>query len=228
MQSDVIALPGVTPSVAASLLEAEKATGIPADSIAIALYAESGLKPNAANRNHDMTIVAAGILQLTKGANLPGFNTTEALENITKHTIEWQIKNVVIPYFKRFGSIGAVSPGRLRVRMFLPVFANASEDTLAGEKDNHNKLPGSNMTYNDVYISNSGFDTDHSGSFTVGDVIANTESIGHGRGRVQPGTAAPDAALQWTPASIALAAACGGLALGAATLLWREHGPGRR
>ena len=82
MTTDVIALPGMTPELAYYIVQAQDVTGIPADSLAAVMSAESGLKPGAANRRADGRLVAAGLIQLTTGAHLPGFATSDDLERV--------------------------------------------------------------------------------------------------------------------------------------------------
>lgn len=189
---DVIGLPGMTPELAYGLNLLEDATGVPADSAAAVMYAESGLKPDAANRLGKKTgpIVAAGLIQLTRGANLPGFTTQADIDRVAAMSVIDQIQQVVIPYYRRFGS-GAkgASPGHLRMMNFLPALANQPDGTVLATLDGEN---------NAIYRANYGFDvgakpdghggfTGGKGFFTIADVYANTEGIlGRAHSRVQP------------------------------------------
>lgn len=155
----------VVQQIDTGLKDVESTMGIPYDSLLAVMFAESGLKPDARNpADGSKAPVAVGLIQLTKGANLLGFHTSDDLSGVLSMSVKEQFDKVVKPYYERIPSAKGASPGKLRMLNFLPSHANESQDfVLASDGDA-------------IYTSNRGFDSDHKGYITVGDVYRNTEN----------------------------------------------------
>jgi len=160
----ILALPGlrkVSAPVRAALLETATALGVPVDALATVIELESGWNPSAKN-----PFGAFGLIQLTKGAALPGFPDPSAVLGLGP--VE-QLAQVVIPYYQRQKGAAGSDPGRLYMLNFLPAFAQRPESfVLASATD-----PATRK----IYESNKVFDRQKRGSFTVGDVFDSVAAI---------------------------------------------------
>jgi len=95
-------LEGLSAEARGLMLDIAEASGIPVDSLAAVMSSESGLNPAAAYKLPNGQIFAAGLFQLTTGANLAGFTSKEAIAEVVKKTAEEQLDQIARPYFQRF------------------------------------------------------------------------------------------------------------------------------
>lgn len=162
------------------LQSVEREMGIPHDSLLAVMFTESGLKPDARNpSDKSKKAIAVGLIQLTTGANLPGFKTSDDLERVLRMSAKEQFEQVVKPFYARIKSASGASPGKLRMLNFLPAHASQPLDFVLGrrELDANGKLVG-----DAIYAGNWGFDSGSKGAtggkgyITVGDVYNNTEN----------------------------------------------------
>jgi hypothetical protein len=172
--NSILAVPGLastTPALRAALLDLAEELGIPVDSLAVVISSESRFNPKALN-----PLPAAGLIQLTVGAHLPGYGTKEAIRAVLQLSPEEQIRQVVRPYYQRMKA-GAATPGHLYMLNFLPHRAGGPEDTVLGRRD-ATGFDGA------VYRENSGFDREKKGTITTADVYTAAAAIARSaRGR---------------------------------------------
>ena len=175
--NSVLAVPGLVgqPSeVIACLLDIAEELGIPVDSLATVIGHESGWDPKAKN-----PLGAFGLIQLTKGANLPPYTDPVTLASVATMTAADQLRTVALPYFLRQKGAKGADVGHLAMLNFLPAFADKEESyVLAKEGEN-------------VYQANAALDRAKKGSITVGDVyesFAETARAAHGRRIAVDGT----------------------------------------
>jgi len=180
-------LASASPGFRAGLLDLADEMGIPVDSLAVMMSSESGFRSDALN-----PLPAAGLIQLTVGANLPGYGSADAIHAVTKMSAEEQLERVVRPYYARMPGARGAHPGHLYMLNFLPARAGQPEETILGRKD-------AQGFEGEVYRLNSGFDTAKKGTITIGDVYAAAAAIARGAqgrriaadGRVLEPAAAP-------------------------------------
>lgn len=151
---------GISRATREALLAAAEELQIPVDSMAAVISSESqGFNPRALN-----PLPAAGLIQLTLGAKLPGFDTKEKIRAITEMAPEQQIKDIVIPYYKRLGAkVQGASPGEFYMANFLPSKLGMPESTILGDGD-----ADPSTFLRKVYDMNPGFH--RNGKITIGDV----------------------------------------------------------
>jgi hypothetical protein len=136
---------------------------------------ESGGKPSALN-----PLPAAGLFQLTRGANLPGFTTAEAVRAVASWDPARQIRDVGLPLYRRIFPHGAgstQSAAALLRRNFLPAVAGQADDYVLAVREGSTG-PGSEtpestvggLSRGAIYKSNAGFDGGGRGYFTWADV----------------------------------------------------------
>lgn len=163
---DYVGIEKTTPAFRKALLDAAEKLGVPVDSLALIMSHESGFNPRAKH-----PLPAAGLIQLTKGANLPGFDTDEKILGVLEMSPEEQIEKVVIPYYLRFGDkLKGANPGRVLMANFLPGKMGGDESTVLGVKDAEG-FEGK------VYTWNPGMDRDKDGKITIGDVYGDAASV---------------------------------------------------
>jgi hypothetical protein len=176
----------VSSAVRQAILDAASQLSIPVDSLALVIGSESGWNPAALN-----PLPAAGFIQLTTGANLPGFTTANAIRSITTMDPVAQIQQVVIPFYARFGSKAqGADPGHLYMLNFLPSKAGEPETTVLGVSSSgtgpngetssdllNPNIKGSTLTLGMIYGQNAGFDIGKKGYFTIGDVYDKVRTL---------------------------------------------------
>lgn len=179
-ENTILAVSGLykmPPAFRAGLLTLCAELGIPVDALAAVISSEAGFKPEAMN-----PLPAAGLIQLTLGAHLPGFDTKDKIRAIATWSPEQQLDQVIGPYYRRFGAkVAAGTPGKLYMLNFLPAHANEGEAFILGTRD-ADKTPDaanaapevqSKLRFSAaVYRENRGFDRAGKGTITVGDVFA--------------------------------------------------------
>jgi lysophospholipase L1-like esterase len=156
----ILAVPGLaaqSPAVRLALLELAQDTGIPVDSLATMIGHESGWKPAALN-----PVPAAGLVQITTGANLPPFTTADAVRDVATWSAERQMAEVVRPLWLRHKGARNVHPGKALLLNFLPADANKAEAYILADDD---------AWRTKVYAANKGLDTDKDGNILVGEVF---------------------------------------------------------
>jgi len=166
-ENSILAVPGLataTPETRAALLDVCAELGIPVDSLAVVISFESAFDTRALN-----PLPAAGLIQLTVDANLPGFKTKAAILSVRDMPGEEQCRRVIRPYYARIPSAAGADPGHLYMLNFLPEKAGLPESTVLGRKD----APGFEGA---VYRQNSGFDRAKKGTILIADVYAAAES----------------------------------------------------
>jgi len=166
-----------------ALFDAADRLGIPIDSLGAVIAIESGFNPAAINPGPTK---AAGLIQLTTGAALPGFATQAAIANVATWDIQRQIRDVIIPYYSRVPQAKGADPGTLYMLNLLPAFAFEPPDTviamslIPSELDRILAIPAAQRSPEDaralrlhfIYEQNAGFDADKLGFFTVANVKA--------------------------------------------------------
>lgn len=163
---DYAGIEKTSPAFRAALLDTAESLGIPVDSLALIMSHESGFDPKAKN-----PLPAAGLIQITQGANLPGYATKEAILSVLDMSGEEQLKKIVIPYYQRFGDkLAGANPGKVLMANFLPGKMGGDESTVLGVKDDPG-FPGK------IYGWNPGMDHNHDGQITIGDVYADAASV---------------------------------------------------
>lgn len=133
---------------------------------------ESGGDPTAP---HEATgTPRGGLIQITRGARLPGFDTDEKVWAVRAMSIDEQLERVVRPFFARMKDRGDGSLTALMRRNFLPGAASKSSDFVLGVKPAEADkpaptgpggelatdllLPGlSSLTRGQIYTANPGF-----------------------------------------------------------------------
>jgi hypothetical protein len=162
------------------LLDLAEELGISVDSLATVIAHESGWNPAAGN-----SLPAAGLIQLTLGAKLPGFDTPKAVEAIRAWSAERQLREVVRPFYARMAAqvkaIRGGSPGTLVLSNFLPADVGQPPDFRLGDS----AAPEGSWRWK-VYRWNDGLDASKpkKGYFTVADVYdaaRRTVAAAHGQ-----------------------------------------------
>jgi hypothetical protein len=194
-QNTILHVPGLTAltqDARAALIDVSTQLGVPVDSLALVIQSESGWNPTALN-----PLPAAGFIQLTTGANLPGFKTADAVRAITAMDPVTQIESVALPFYKRFGAKAqGANPGQLYILNFLPAVAGSPDTTVLGVRPDNfqNKglpagsgpngespsdplTPTVKLTLGTIYGQNWGFDGGQKGYFTVGDIYKRLEKL---------------------------------------------------
>ena len=176
------ALVAAPPEVRRALLDIARALDIPAAALATVIQSESLWDPSLPKKEEGTP--RAGLIQLTQGANLPPWTSKAKVWELRKTTAEFQLRNVVLRYFERFGKTrlqkvkNHSDPAfKLYELNFLPGDAGKSDDFKLGEKGNKTTLPGSKTTRDDVWRANPGFDPTRRGYFTWADVRAKVRSV---------------------------------------------------
>lgn len=139
---------------------------------------EAGGKPSALN-----PLPAAGLIQLTTGARLPGFTDPDAIRMIATWTPAHQLRDVVLPFYRRFFPHGA-PPGvaaqggvALLRKNFLPGLAEKPDSYVLGVREDATGPAGETasdavagtLTRGAIYNANKGFDSSGQGFFTWSD-----------------------------------------------------------
>src|SRR5262249_12099340 len=106
---------------------------------------------------------AAGLIQLTVGAHLDGYDTAEKVRAVARLSPEEQLP-IIRAYYEKMGkSAQGAHPGHIYMLNFLPKHAGKGEDFVLGQK-------GADGFLGKVYELNRGFDRTGKGTITVGDV----------------------------------------------------------
>jgi len=162
--NSVLAVPGLAkqpPAVRAALLNIAEQLQIPVDSLAAVISHESGWNDRATN-----PLGAYGLIQLTRGANLPGF-VGESVARVLELDAVQQLSAVAMPYFARAGAkVRGAHPGALAMENFVPRDFGQAEDYVIAAKDGKDAK---------IYAANAGLAGTAGGSkdqITVGDVYA--------------------------------------------------------
>lgn len=153
-----------------------KRLAIPINAMLAVLASESGLNPKKllkqkiVNKNTGKVsyFYAAGLPQLTRGANQPGYTTNETIIAFADKPISEQLV-LIERMWSAIGKKPNISPGRLYLYNFLPEIANKPVDFIIGEKDSKEKIGG--LSKGAIWAQNPGFDPARKGRFTVGDVF---------------------------------------------------------
>jgi len=171
-----------------ALFEVVEALGIPADSLWTVIHHESHGRAAALNPEP-----AAGLIQLTTYAKLPGYETADKIRALIHQTAGEQLRGVVRQHYARSASVvRGMTPGELLLFNFTPKFVGRPESTVISSRGQ--------AIYDKNYKA---FDVDRKGTLTVGDVYRAAERItAEARGRrvardghiVEPGAAALGAA----------------------------------
>lgn len=213
----ILAVPGIErlPDAAKrGLLDLCDELGMPVDSLAAVMASESGFCPWIINgvqrdgegrgvkvngqyvlskanqdrvKNGRQPFFAVGLIQLTLGAFLPGFDTNERLLAVADWSAEDQVAKVVRPFYKRMGTaVRGADPGKVYMLNFLPKFAGSDPNTVIGDRESSDSFTRA------VYAQNAGFDRDQDGKITVADVQeAAARQVRAAKGRVAVAGARP-------------------------------------
>lgn len=155
----------------------QRRVGWPLGTILAVLNHESRLNPRARNPpDRNAPTFAAGLCQLTRQANLPGYTSVAALDRFLEASIAEQL-DVCGRLWERmpktyFG--GPMPPGRALMLNFLPSFWQKEAGFVLGRRGDASTLPGSRLSLGAVYRQNTGFARGRD-YFTVGDVLRSAE-----------------------------------------------------
>lgn len=158
------AYPGLVqaaPEVRRALVEIAEELQLPVFALSTVIQSESEWDPTVPKK--EAGTPRAGLIQLTVGAHLAPWKSKADIWALRKSPAEWQLRNVALPYFKRFGKrlesirTHADPAFALYQLNFLPGDASKPDTFYLGEKDNLTKLPGSTITRHDVWHDNPGF-----------------------------------------------------------------------
>jgi hypothetical protein len=114
-----------------------------------------------------------GLIQITVGARLPGFDTAEKVWAVRGWPVAEQLLGVVEPFFARYkGRDLSWDEFTLYKKNFLPGVAGRGDDFVVGRRGSDEPLiQGQKLTLGAVYAANPGFDPGGAkGYFTWGDV----------------------------------------------------------
>lgn len=167
----ILAVRGIgttTPDFRRGLLDLAAELGIPVDSLATIISSESGFRPDALN-----PLPAAGLIQLTVGAHLAGYDTKEKVQAVAKTTAIEQLSIIRAYYARIRKSAAGANPGKIYMLNFLPDHAGQPADFVLGAKD----APGFSGK---VYALNTGLDPTKKGTIQVRDVYAQAAVIAKG------------------------------------------------
>lgn len=154
-----------TPDDRRALLEAQTAVGLDPKigGLLAVIDHESGGNPAALN-----PLPAAGLIQLTKGANLPGFGTPEAVRDVATWSPVRQLREIVIPFYRRMfphGAAATQSGTALLRKNFLPAIAGESGSFVLavnpgsmGPNGETSESTVSGLSRGAIYKSSYGFD----------------------------------------------------------------------
>jgi hypothetical protein len=150
------------PADLAALFDVAAQLGIPVDSLAVVMEHESGCDPSALNK-----LPAAGLIQLTTGAQLAGFTTADAIRQVGMMSVQEQLRGPVLAYYTRGSSkLRGADPGQLLLYNFVSAFFGKPDSTVISRKGQA------------IYDGNwQGFDPQERGYFTVGDVYAAARAV---------------------------------------------------
>jgi hypothetical protein len=150
-----------SPAVRAALLDIAEQLQIPVDSLATVIAHESGWNERATN-----PLGAYGLIQLTRGANLPGFQG-DAVARVLQLDAVQQLSAVAMPYFARAGAkVRGAHPGALAMENFVPRDFGQPEDYVIAEKD------GKDAKIYEANVGLAGAAGGRKDQITVGDVYA--------------------------------------------------------
>lgn len=108
----------------------------------------------------------AGLIQITTGANLPGFTKSDAVWAARALSIVEQLDKIVVPLWSRFGNISGWDMKTALRKNFLPSVANEPGGFVLGVRPggtgpngetSDQKLPRSSLSYGAIFSANSGF-----------------------------------------------------------------------
>jgi hypothetical protein len=172
-------LAGWTPTDRRALLDAQRTIGLDPSIGALLAVFDHESKGNPAALN---PLPAAGLLQLTTGARLPGFLTPDAVREVATWTPARQLADVVVPFYRRTFAAGVpqgVDDGVMLLRRnFLPGLASQPAGYVLAVKPgatgpngetSDDRIAGG-LTRGAIYTSNAGFDRAGRGYFTWADV----------------------------------------------------------
>ncbi len=165
-RNTVLAVPGLErlPAEARRLLLAlAEELRVPVDSLAVVIAHESGGKPYALN-----DLPAAGLIQITVKAGLPGLDTEEKIREVATWSAEEQILKVVAPFYRallrQHPKLVGATPGDLLLANFLPADVGRPLDFRLGDS----RSPEERRRK--YYEQNKGLDRMGRGFFTVEDL----------------------------------------------------------
>jgi hypothetical protein len=154
-----------------ALLEVAQAVGMrDGAALAAVITSESGGDPTAP---HAATgLPRAGLIQITQGARLPGFDTAERIWAVRSWGIERQLRSVVLPYYARLAPLAPDTTAEQLYRLnFLPGDAHQPDDFRIGDASSESQWRRA------VYAQNSGFDHEGKGFITWADVGATIRGV---------------------------------------------------
>jgi hypothetical protein len=146
------------------LVSKSRELGLNPDCIAGVMALESGMDPTAVNQSSNAT----GLIQL-----MPAYaKRFGGVKNVKGMSAEEQLEKIVMPHFASMSALRkSQNCGDYYMANFLPAFIGAPDDKVLGEKGSQQELV-KGLTLGAVYNGNPGFDQDHDGVFTAGDVRA--------------------------------------------------------
>lgn len=177
------AYPGLVqaaPEVRRALIEVAAELQLPVFALSTVIQSESEWDPTVPKK--ELGTPRAGLIQLTVGANLKPWKSKADIWALRKTSAEWQLWNVALPYFRRFGKRldkirASDDPSFALYQLnFLPGDVGKPDSFYLGEKGNMTKLPGSEITRHDVWHDNPGF-AGGKNYFTWADVRARVRQV---------------------------------------------------
>jgi hypothetical protein len=185
----ILAMPGLVkqpPEVRAKLLEVAERLRIPVDTLAVVIQSESAWDSAAPRQKTGLP--RGGLVQLTKGANLPGYDSDEDVWAVRDMPATEQLERIVIPLWGRIPEDrrgDALTPGRGWMRNFLPADADRGVDFILGDgrqeppsKDQDSSPEAKEKRWRwSIYQHNKGLDRAKRGFFTIDDVMGVSASV---------------------------------------------------
>ncbi|TKD00414.1 hypothetical protein [Polyangium fumosum] len=169
------------PSVRKALHDVSRELGLPADALATVIQSESDWDPTVPHTKSG--VPRGGLIQLTQGANFPGFTTADAVWAVRAMPADVQLRQIVLPLYRRYEERSPGWAARIRAAddpalelykwNFLPDDWKKPLDFKLGERDSTELIhPKSTITRGQVYSANPVFDPTKRGYFTWRDVAA--------------------------------------------------------
>jgi hypothetical protein len=139
-----------------ALLDVAQELGVPASSFATVIELESGW--DAAAPRHQTGTPRGGLIQLTQGANLPGFGSAKAVWAVRAMPADQQLRQIVLPMYRRMKLPAGLSAFELYKRNILPGVASRGRDFVIARKGSSEPLyPGAKLTLGQIYSANPKF-----------------------------------------------------------------------
>jgi hypothetical protein len=150
-----------------SLAEVAKRRRMSVADLGLVLASESGLKPNAVNRNSDGFPVAVGLPQFTSAANKSIGLSEEERQDVPN----WSVSRQIPLIDRQYSNIGWSLAGKSYDHAGVIYAANAAPSRLMSRGSSPDVVLYDKEDDPAAYAGNRGFDTTGKGYITIGDLI---------------------------------------------------------